>query len=196
MGIIARIMEQAGDRTAVLAGGEAISFARFNADVDQAAARLQAEGVGPGKTIGIRAGSVDNGHSYTNWIAHLAVMKLGATHVSMTDKTAIKGALLGAKVDLVLGNFESFIDVPLSVPRFEFHLDPPGPGSNVENGESSARRLNLTSGTTNDPKFIAWDAELIEKRVDQVGDNVDAATGLFPLLHLRTTAGFRYPLAT
>jgi len=37
MGIIARIMEQAGDRTAVLAGGAPISFARLNSDIDAAA---------------------------------------------------------------------------------------------------------------------------------------------------------------
>lgn len=197
MGIVARIMEQAGDRTAVLAGGEAISFARFIADIDHAAARLHVQGVAPGKTIGIRTGSADNGHSYTNWIAHLAVMKLGASHVSLTDKTAIKGTLLACKIDLVLGNFESLIDVPLSVPRFEFHLDQASSdGGNVPDDEGSARRLNLTSGTTTEPKFIAWDASLIEKRVNQVGDNVDAETKLFPLLHLRTTAGFRYPLAT
>src|SRR5207342_1842289 len=41
------------------------------------------------------------------------------------------------------------------------------------------------------------DAAMIERRVDQVSDSslVHADTRLFPLLHLRTTAGFRYPLA-
>jgi acyl-CoA synthetase (AMP-forming)/AMP-acid ligase II len=199
MGIIARIMEQAGDRTAVLAGGAPISFARLNSDIDAAATKLRSKDVGPGKTIGIRAGPAENGHSYTNWISHLAVMKLGATHVSMTDKAAVKGALQAGKVDLVLGHFESLIDVPPSVSRFEFHLDPGAPaaiGEPVANDEQSARRLNLTSGTTNRAKFIVWDAAMIEQRVDQVGEMVSGQTKLFPLLHLRTTAGFRYPLAT
>ena len=196
MAVIARIMGQAGDRTAVLAGGEAISFARLNADIDRSAARFRVEGVEPGKTIGIRAGQALNGHSYTNWIAHLAVMKLGATHVSMTDKNAINGALRAGKVDLVIGHFESLIDVPLSVRRLEFHLDAGGQNAEaVPNREETARRLNLTSGTTSQPKFIVWDAALIERRVDQVADIIHADTKLFPLLHLRTTAGFRYPLA-
>ena len=197
MGIIARINGQAGNRAAVLAGGETISFARLNADVDAAAARLHAEGVGPGKTIAIRAGPAENGHSYTNWIAHLAIMKLGATHVSTTDKKAIQGALQAGRIELDIGHLESLLDVPLSVPRFEFHLNGLSPPARaIPNHEETSCRLNLTSGTTNQAKYIAWDAALIERRVDQVADMVDAETRLFPLLHLRTTAGFRYPLAT
>lgn len=197
MGIIGRIMDQAGERTAVIAGGAKISFARLNADVDAAAARLRSEGIGPGKTVGIRAGPAENGHSYTNWVAHLAVMKLGATHISTTGK-ALNSALQAGKVDLVLGHFESLIDVPLSVPRFEFHLDAitAAASEQVTNQEATARRLNLTSGTTNRAKFISWDSAMIERRVDQVTGMVDAGTRLFPLLHLMTTAGFRYPLAT
>jgi acyl-CoA synthetase (AMP-forming)/AMP-acid ligase II len=199
MGIIAQILEQPDDRIAVEAGGHAISYARLKSDVDAAAARLRAEGVGPGKVVGIRAGPADNGHSYANWVVHLAVMKLGATHISMTDKAAIKASLQAMRVDLAVGTFESLIDVPLSVRRLEFHLDPAKPSevaAPTSNDEASARRLNTTSGTTGKPKFVAWDADMMAQRVAQVADLVDAETRLFPILHLRTTAGFRYPLAT
>lgn len=200
MGIIAQIMRQPGERTAVRAGASAISFARLMADVDAAAARFSEEGIGGGSTVGIRAGAAENGHSYANWVAHLAVIKLGAAHVSMTDAPSIRASLQAGRVDRVIGTFESLIDVPRSVARIQFHVDPAGPAEVVEavaNEESTARRLNLTSGTTGKPKFVAWDAEMIERRVEQVVDQalIHAETRLLPLLHLRTTAGFRYPLA-
>ena len=200
MGIIARIFEQPDDRIAVRAGASAISFARLRADVDAAAAAFRADGLGSHSTVGLRAGSADNGHSYANWVAHLAAMKIGASHISMTDVASIRAALQAGKIDCVIGTFESLIDVPRATPRIQFHVDPAGPAPVVAGGandEASARRLNLTSGTTGKPKFVAWDAAMIEQRVDQVIDPtlIDGETALFPLLHLRTTAGFRYPLA-
>jgi acyl-CoA synthetase (AMP-forming)/AMP-acid ligase II len=198
MGIIARISSQPADRIAIQAGASAISYGRLLADVDAAAAAFRAERIGPGSTVGIRAGTADNGHSYANWVAHLAAMKVGASHVSMTDKPSIRAALQAGRVDCVIGSFEALIDVPLSVRRIQFHVDPAGPSPVVDGGpndEASARRLNLTSGTTGAPKFVAWDMAMIDKRVDQIADLASAETSLFPLLHLRTTAGFRYPLA-
>lgn len=200
MGIIARIMQQPGERTAVQAGASAISFARLMADVDAAAALFRADGIGSASTVGIRAGSAENGHSYANWVAHLAVMKLGASHVSMTDAASIRASLRAGRINCVIGTFESLIDVPLSVRRLQFHVDPaaPAPAADpADNEEGTARRLNLTSGTTGKPKFVAWDAEMIERRVEQIADQatINSDTSLLPLLHLRTTAGFRYPLA-
>ena len=200
MGIIARIMEQPADRIAVKAGEAAVSYARLMADVDAAAACFRAAGVGAGKSVGIRAGPADNGHSYANWVAHLAIMKVGASHISMTDAASIRASMQAGRVDAVIGPFESLVEVPPSVHRIEFHVDGAAPAPVTESGpndEASAVRLNLTSGTTGRPKFIAWDAEMISRRVDQVADAnlVNADTRLFPLLHLRTTAGFRYPLA-
>ena len=200
MGIIARIMEQPADRIAVKAGAAAISYARLNADIDAAAMAFRKEGIASATTVGIRAGYAENGHSYANWVAHLAVMKIGATHVSMTDAGSIRASLQAGRVDVAVGNFETFIDVPLSVRRVEFLVDPAAPAELVAagpNDEGQAQRLNLTSGTTGKPKFIAWDAEMIERRIDQISDDslINSGTMLYPLLHLRTTAGFRYPLA-
>ena len=200
MGIIAEILAQPSERIAVRAGASTISYARLAADIDAAVARFRTMGVNAGSAVGIRAGSAENGHSYANWVAHLAVIKLGAAHVSMTDAASIRASLQAGRVDLVIGNFESLVDVPLSVRRIEFHVDPAAPADVADgtaNEEGSARRLNLTSGTTGKPKFIAWDAAMIERRITQFADNrlINAETRLYPLLHLRTTAGFRYPLA-
>jgi acyl-CoA synthetase (AMP-forming)/AMP-acid ligase II len=200
MGTIARIMERPAERIAVQAGTSAITYARLMADVDAAAAAFRADGITGAATVGIRAGYAENGHSYANWVAHLAVMTIGAAHVSMSDAASIRASLQAGRVDLVIGNFESLIDVPRSLRRIEFHVDPTAPSAVADGGandEGSARRLNLTSGTTGKPKFIAWDAEMIERRIDQIADAslINGETRLYPLLHLRTTAGFRYPLA-
>ena len=200
MGIIAGILAQPGERTAVSAGASTISFARLAADVGAASAKFRAEGVHTGMTVGIRAGTADNGHSYANWVAHLAVMKIGAAHVSMTDAASTRASLQAGRVDLVFGNFESLIDVPLSVRMIEFHVDPAAPAEVTDGGgneEGGARRLNLTSGTTGKAKFVSWDAGMVERRIAQVSDDrlINPETRLYPLLHLRTTAGFRYPLA-
>lgn len=203
MGIIARILGQNPERIAVEAGGLPVTFARLAADIDAAAARFRAAGIDEGTTLGLRAGSADNGHDYANWVAHLAAMKLGAAHVSLIDRGTIKAAMQAARLDMVVGPFEALVDVPASVRRLEFHCGPSVPlpaadGEPVADREASARRLNLTSGTTGRPRLVAWDSALIERRVMQVADGapVDRETRLFPLLHLRTTAGFRYPLAT
>lgn len=205
MGIIARILDQPAERIAVRAGQAAVSFGRLAADVAAAAAQLQGEGVGPGKVVGIRAGNAASGHSYANWVAHLAAMKLGAAHVSMTDPAAVRATLRTMSVDCVVGSFELLLDVPPGVRKVQFHADParpmaaPAPGAWAEAGDAEglAKRLNLTSGTTGKPRFVAWDAGLIEGRVEQVMEAglVGPETRLYPLLHLRTTAGFRYPLA-
>lgn len=201
MGIVARIMEQAGDRIAVETGGIRISYARLLADMDSAAQRLAEAGVGEGKIAGIRAGTADNGHSYANWVAHLAVMKLGAQHLSVTDVASIRAALRASRLDCIIGPFDQLVDVPREIRRIEFLVDPraaSAPVPDVKNREQDARRLNLTSGTTGRAKLLAWNSAMIEMRVDQIAssDLVNAETRLFPLLHLRTTAGFRYPLAT
>lgn len=200
MGIIARIMGQPAERVAVEVGAVAISFARLMADVDAAIVAFRADGIGPDTIVGIRAGAAENGHSYANWVAHLAIMKLGATHVSMTDAASIRAAFQAGRIDRVIGTFESLIDVPMSVRRLQFHVDPAAPAQVAEhaaNDEATAGRLNLTSGTTGKPKFVAWDAAMIAARLDQIADPalINGDTRLFPLLHLRTTAGFRYPLA-
>ena len=127
MGIVARIMEQPADRIAVRAGAASVSYARLMADVDAAAASFRSAGLGIGKTVGLRAGPAENGHSYANWVAHLAVMKIGAAHVSMTDLASIRAALQAGRVDAVIGPFEALLEVPPNVRKVDFHADPAAP---------------------------------------------------------------------
>ena len=166
-----------------------------------AAAAFAAAGITEKNRVAVRAGSVANGHSYASWVAHLALLRLGAGHISAVDPASIAAALGAQIVDTAVGPRERLVQLPASIRAVEYDCDPSRPLSAdapiSSDNETAARRLNLTSGTTGKPKFITWDAGMIEARVAQVGEGVELSerTVLYPLLHLRTTAGFRYPLA-
>ena len=201
MTIFQSLHDQPADRVAVRVGSQDIGYGRFVADILAAAALLATKNVGPGSRVGIRAGSVSTGHSYANWVAHLATLHLGAVHVSVVEPAAVAAAVQAGMMDLAIGARGSLNDIPPALKRVEFDCDPAKPiiaSTAIPPGsEASAARVNLTSGTTGKPKFLLWDMAMIEARVAQVADGVPLGpdTILYPLLHIRTTAGFRYPLA-
>lgn len=206
MGIVQSLQAQPADRVAVRVGALDIGYGRLATDVLAAAALLAKHGVGPGTKAGIRAGRVPNGHSYANWVAHLASLHLGAAHVSVVEPAAVGAAIQAGMIEVVIGPRGSMDDVPPALKRIEFDCDPAkpmlAPADAPLAADDLASRINLTSGTTGKPKFLLWDAAMIAARVGQVGakDGKDGIplgpdTILYPLLHVRTTAGFRYPLA-
>lgn len=200
MGIVQLLLAQPTGRVAVRVGGQDIGYGRFTADVLAAAALLSAKGIGPGTRAGIRAGPVSNGHSYANWVAHLATLHLGAGHVSVVEPAAVSAAAQAGMIDLVIGARGTLDDIPPALKQVEYDCDPARPmvtGDAPPAADDQASRINLTSGTTGKPKFLVWDAAMIEARVAQVGDGTPLGpdTILYPLLHVRTTAGFRYPVA-
>ena len=201
MEIVRTLQAQPVDRVAVRVGDLEIGYGRFAADVLAASASLAAKGVGPGIKAGIRAGPVSNGHSYANWVAHLALLHLGAGHVSVVEPAAVGAAVQAGMIDLAIGARGSLDDIPPALRRIEFDFDPArplvAPDDAPPAADDQALRINLTSGTTGKPKFLIWGAALIEARVAQVTDGLSLGpdTALYPLLHVRTTAGFRYPMA-
>ena len=88
MTIIESIGKHPPERVAVRVGALDINYGRLQADVMAAAVTLAAKGVAAGSKVGIRAGSVSNGHSYANWVAHLATLHLGAAHVSIVESAS------------------------------------------------------------------------------------------------------------
>ena len=200
MTILESIRGHAPDKVAARVGDLDISYARLVADVAAAAASLAAKGVGEGSRVGIRAGTLSTGHSYANWVAHLAAIHLGATHVSIVEQASLSAAVQAGMIDMVVGPMRGLDDVPATLERIIFDCDPKkplaAPRDVPANRESAAARLNLTSGTTGSPKFLTWDSAMIASRVNQVADGLPIGpdTILYCLLHIRTTAGFRYPL--
>ncbi len=201
MGIVDTLRAHPADRIAVRVGDLAIGYGRFANDVLAAAAMLGAKGVAPDTRAGIRAGPVPSGHSYANWVAHLALMHLGAGHVSVVEAAAVGAAVQAGMIDVAIGSPGTLADIPPALRRIEFDCDPRAPLVTRHElpppADDRASRINLTSGTTGKPKFLIWDAAMIDARVAQVADGLPLGpdTILYPLLHIRTTAGFRYPLA-
>ncbi len=200
MAILAELEQHPADRTAVRVGALDLTYGRLLADVAAAAALLAAKGVGEGSRVGIRAGSLDTGHGYANWVAHLAAIRLGAAHASIVEQASLVAAVSAGMIDMIIGPKNSLDDAAAALQRIEFDCEPTkplAPRDAPPNREATASRLNLTTGTTGTPKFLAWDAAMIEARVAQVGEGlpIGPETILYPLLHIRTTAGFRYPLA-
>ena len=201
MAIFASLRLHPADSIAIRVGKRDIAYGRFLADIDAAAAALAAKGVTEGSKVGIRAGALNTGHSYANWVAHLATIRLGATHVSIVEQASLAAAVQAGMIDAVIGPKTGLDDVPPALERIIFDCDPAKPVA-ASNGappdcSAAAARVNLTSGTTGTPKFLTWDMAMIEARVAQVGEGLPLGhdTILYPLLHIRTTAGFRYPLA-
>ena len=201
MTIIESIGKHPPERIAVRVGALDINYGRLIADVMAAATAFAAGGVTGKSRVGIRAGSVTNGHSYASWVAHLALLHLGAGHASTIEPASLAASLGAGMIDTAIGPRERLDHLPGSIKPIQFDCDPARPLAASEpappGNETAARRFNLTSGTTGKPKFVTWDARMIAARVAQVGDGLKlgADTILYPLLHLRTTAGFRYPLA-
>ena len=200
MSILDALRAQPADRIAIRVGSLDISYARFLADIDSAAAMLAAKGVGEGSKVAIRAGRLNTGHTYPNWVAHLATIRLGAAHVSIVEQASINAAVQAGMIDMVIGPKGAMDDIPSSIERIPFDCDPRKPLASRDpppDREAAAARINLTSGTTGSPKFLTWDSAMIEARVAQVADGLPIGrdTMLYCLLHIRTTAGFRYPLA-
>jgi acyl-CoA synthetase (AMP-forming)/AMP-acid ligase II len=200
MAILARILAHDGDKTAVVVGDRAISYARLLADVRGAAALFSSQGVAEGTKVGLRAGPLVTGQTYASWIAHLAALWLGARHVSMVEAVSIAECISAGMVDIAIGSANGLKRVPATHRQIHFELDLAGPAlcsGPPPLADDRAVRVNLTSGTTGRAKFVAWDSAMIDQRVAQVADGLplSSTTTLYPLLQLRTTAGFRYPLA-
>lgn len=200
-GLLSAIEAQPGNRIAVRVGDRAIDYARLNADIGATASLFVRAGIDQSTTIGIRAGPLANGQTYASWIAHLAAIRLGCRHVTMVETVSIADTLGSGLIDLVVGSEKTLDRVPLTTPRLLFNptLDRPvaPDGPTPPNREHSARRLNLTSGTTGKPKFLEWTTDMMGRRVAQVGEGLELGpqTEHYNLLHLRTTSGFRYPIA-
>ncbi len=177
-----------------------ISYGRLLADIAAAATSLAAKGVGEGSRVGIRVGPVPSGHCYANWVAHLTSLWLGAAHCSIVEPASMGAALQAGLIDAVIGSAGTLGDIPAGLGRITFDCDPKrllAPSETPPNRDVAASRINLTSGTTGKPKFLVWDSAMIAARIKQVADGVAIGpqTILYCLLHMRTTAGFRYPLA-
>ncbi|HEY6048670.1 MAG TPA: class I adenylate-forming enzyme family protein [Sphingomicrobium sp.] len=198
MTIVAHLFNHPSDRLAAIVDGKDVSYGQLCADIDRGAAYLRSQGIGPGSTVGIHLGPFWQGDDYASWVAHLAAIRIGATHASVHDRRLLSELIELTKVDAVIGKLPDAFDAQPAPKVIAFDLQTLPTAQEVADDEAQAVRLNLTSGTTGKPKLIRWDARMIAARVDQLSDLgvINADTCLDSYLSPRTTAGFRYPVAT
>ena len=200
MSLLDSLYCQPADRVAVRIGALDISYGRLLADVAAASAIFASQGVTPGSKLGLRAGTLRTGHSYANWVAHLAAIHLGAVHVSIMDQSSLAAANQAGMIDTIIGSDAALADAPAALKRIIFSCDPATPltaATAPPDSSASAARLSMTSGTTGSPKFVRWDMPTIAARIGQAADVLPICpeTIFYCLLHLSTAPGFRYPLA-
>ena len=190
-------------RTAVMIGGERISYGRFTADIEGVVAWLTHQGLSAGQRIGIFLR-----HSYWAWVCHLAVLRMGLTHATLTQKFREQAAAVGL-FDVALGEFEGvdgsgvarrmMLFPPQNMAPFAEQVTVTGPdrGYADPQKEANARRLMFTSGTTGKPKVVSLNTEILRSRVlfKQRCQGFTADTRLFSLMGMDTIPGFCFPLS-
>jgi len=204
MALIADILRNDPATLAVkLSGGVGISYGRLAEDVDCLAWWLDENGIGAGTRLAI---GLTADQSYWTWILHLASMRVGSRHATVTrgSRTIQSAAELGFDVyiDLAAGEMIPGTMRSLTVPvhgleplTAQWQRDPRA--WDRLGAEKTASRIAFTSGTTGKPRAILWDYDQICRRVEQVrkGAKITRKTRAFVAVGLMTTAGFRYPLA-
>lgn len=185
------------ERTAIAVGASTISYGDLKRYVAAATAYLADAGVTAANSVAIAAGEARDGQSLENWIAHLAVMQIGATHASVTSGPGVIRFVRSRAVDIIVGQPAIGEALPEGLRHVPFSLADvldrePLP---FRDSDSPPRRLNTSSGTTGLPKLVEWDHPTLESRVDQVGQHIVVDSRVLVLLKISTTAGFRYPLA-
>jgi acyl-coenzyme A synthetase/AMP-(fatty) acid ligase len=196
MTIVARLSDHPSDAVAAITSAGEVSYDQFRKDIDRAAAHLRAEGIGPGKSVGIHFGINRDGDDYSSWVAHLAALKVGAAHASIHDARSLINLLKHVSLDALIGRIpEGFEGDAPAIISLDLSSLPEAKAGKDE--EEKAERLNLTSGTTGNPKLVRWDSATISGRVDQLTELelLGPETCLDSYLSPRTTGGFRYPLA-
>jgi len=191
-------------RTAVIIGGQEISYGRFEADVEGLVTWLTDQGLSAGQRVGIFLRQ-----SYWSWVCHLAALRMGLTQATLTQKFREQAAATGL-FDVALCESEGALgsDVarrvmvfsPQNMAPFAEQVAVAAPDRRHADpqAEASARRLMLTSGTIGKPRVVPLNTEILRSRVlfKQRCQGLTADTRLFSLMGMDTVPGFCFPLAT
>jgi len=182
-------------KTAIAGPEGEIGYATLADMVDSTCAWLQAGGVSPSNRVGV---SLSGGPTRV-WLNHLAVMRIGATCISLNEAFSAQIDAIGG-VDFVVAHegepaLQHFPTRVLAFNRDSFDAYPGNNAWATAVGPSDGSRLMTTSGTTGRPKGVLWDHQTASRRVTATL-GISAETKLFPMLGIDTAGGFRYPLAT
>ena len=206
MTLLAPLFRNDPDTPAFRIGDAEISYGQFCQDIDTMAWWLRDNKVGIGTGLGI--GSM-GGHHYWTWIAHLAAIRVGARHATITNAGSLRAAMgagsRGLEFFLVAG------EQPAALPRGPrpLQLMPTGleplarqlgvAARTWEDGqaERSAVRMAGTLARTGQWRSCLWTNEVLGRRIAQaaLGSDFTQAGILCPAAGLMAAPGFVYPIA-
>lgn len=199
--IIQRQAELRPSAVAVEIGARAVTYAGFATAIDGMAARLAAEGVGPGATVGISVAA-----PLGSWMAYLASLRLGGVAIWPLAPAAIH--TLGG-IDMVVVGSDGGPEFPtgrakriaVADPRLDAETSPATAGLvDPDAADAALGRFFLTSGTTGTPKLFYLDHQRLEDRLQHVGSYYGLTftdrTRAHAVLGPGTAPGFNIPMAT
>jgi 2,3-dihydroxybenzoate-AMP ligase len=142
-----------------------LTYRRLRHDVELIASQLHEIGVRQGEVVGVHVTQ-----SLAHWVALLALMRLGAVSVSLTNayKTEIQRL---PELTRIVSTKSTQLEIPQSISVI--HLDKSWltdarPFANLPDAklcERSAGRIFFTSGASGTPKAILLDAEALGRRL-------------------------------
>lgn len=206
MAILEPIYRHNRERVAVRTPDVLITYGRLTDDIDTMAHWLFAQGLAPGDRVTLHPAQLAN-TSYWDWIMHLGAIRAGLVQstrgippaLAATGIAGPHAAAIGelGKLDPRARPERKLSFAPGSAEPLASQVDLPGHKQALDGLESKSVRLMATSGTTGDPKLLAWDADLFAARLQQVRDigDITPDAQVLTLLGLLTTTGLRYPIA-
>lgn len=183
--------------TAIHQGGHHLSYGQIFEDVERIAGLLIQAGVGAGEIV-----AVDIPRPVTHWLVQLALMRIGAVSLSLTDRREAEIATL-PQIATVIGGPETTLPLRarLRLIRVDAKwLRQPAPRSLLPPCAEAAAtlgRICFTSGTSGGPKAVALTAELLGARLKNTArrSRIDTRTVLWCGLGADTAYGFTATLA-
>ena len=186
------------DAVAICYGKHKLTYRQFCRDVEWIAGHLQKAGVGPGQLVG-----VDVRRSISHWVVLLALMRLGARSVSLTDRRDAEVSALPELAAVVTDTDPALCDLTQirwillqanwlkSAPEGWGALPPP------QVAAGTIGRICFTSGTTGHPKAIELDAGLLHARLSDTAKRslLNTRSVLWCGLGADVAYGFTAPIA-
>ena len=179
-------------------GKHHLTYERLFRDVERIAGHLLAAGIGPGTLVGI-----DIQPPLSQWVVLLAVMRLGARSVTLTDRFEAEVAALPG-LAAVITDREPPRPLPRAVRSLAVaaawlrHAPPPGPPlPTPEAAAGTVGRVSFTSGTSGRPKAVELGPETLRARLSGTArrGRINTRSVLWCGLGADVAYGFTAPLA-